>query len=170
MTTAWTSGFSLKRATLENDWDDLSRLRFRAEERVRAMGHGTDVARGLDRMATYEREEQLYALRDRSGLLVACYALTPAADPAFWDAEERQADALYLDSAIVDPGHAHRGLGRVITFRACEQARAVPVKLLRLDCQRIPRLRAHWESLGFTHLRDVEVPGRMSGTLMERKI
>jgi GNAT superfamily N-acetyltransferase len=165
--TSWTdSGFSIRRATLERDWDDLSGLRFAVERRVRDMGYVTDFARGLDRMAGYVNADRLYVIR-QAGSLVASYALTPDADPAFWTAEEQAQDALYLDNAMVHPAHAHRGMGSLITRHARDEAARRGLTLLRLDCQRVTELRAHWERLGFTWLRDVDVPGRSSGTLME---
>lgn len=168
--TRWAeSGFVIRLATLENDWDDLSELRGRAERRARDMGYGSDFARGLDRMAGYELNDQLYVIR-QGRALIACHALTPDGDPAFWTAAELAQDSLYLDNAVVDPAHAHRGVGSLITRHAKDEAGKRGMSLLRLDCQRVPALRAHWERLGFTHLRDVEVPGRASGTLMETKI
>lgn len=160
-------GVSIRLATLEDDWDALYRLRKRAEQRVREMGHGTDMARGLDRMAAYELAGRLYVVR-RGRELIACHALVPWGDAAFWTPRELAQDALYLDSAIVDPACAHQGVGRVITGHALAEAAGAGAAFLRLDCQRIPALRAHWERLGFTYLRTVEVPGRASGTLMER--
>lgn len=162
------SGVSIRLATLDDDWDALYRLRERAERRVREMGHGTDMARGLDRMAAYELAGRLYVIR-RGRDLVGCHALIPWGDAAFWTAAELAQDALYLDSAIVDPAWAHQGIGAVITGHALREAAETGAAFLRLDCQRIPALRAHWERLGFTYLRTVEVPGRTSGTLMERR-
>lgn len=166
MTVSAGTYFSIRLATLHDDWDDLARLRFAVEERVRAMGGSTDVARGLDRMAGYELHDELYVIR-QGPELIACHALTPSGDPAFWTREELAQDALYLDSAMVSPYYAHRGVGSLITRHARDEAGKRGMSLVRLDCQRIPELRAHWERLGFTHLRDVEVPGRASGTLME---
>lgn len=163
-----TQQFTVRRAVLEDDWDALSAMRGRVEARMRDMGHDTDVARGLDRMAHYELREQLYVIR-YNGRLVACHALTDDGDAAFWTQAELWAEALYLDNAMVEPSFAHRGLGHMIIAHAREEAQGRGMKLLRLDCQRIPRLRAHWEHLGFTWLRDVIVPGRTSGTLMEMK-
>lgn len=163
----WTeSGFSTRLATLERDWDDLSALRQRAEDRVRAMGYESDFARGLDRMAGYINADRLYVIR-QGRALIACYALVPYGDAAFWTPAELGQEALYLDNAMVDPRHAHRGVGFLITRRARDEAVKRGVSLLRLDCQRVQPLRAHWERLGFTWLRDVQVPGRSSGTLME---
>lgn len=167
--TGWTaSGFSIRLATLEKDWDELSALRDRVETRVRAMGYDTDVARGLDRMAGYIHNDQLYVIRQMS-VLIACHALTPGGDAAFWTPAELAEDALYLDSAMVDPSQAHRGVGSLITRHAVNEAAVRSMAAVRLDCQRVPALRAHWELLGFTWLRDVVVPGRSSGTLMEVK-
>jgi GNAT superfamily N-acetyltransferase len=167
---SWTvSGFSIRLATLERDWDELSALRLAAEKRVQEMGYDGDFARGLDRMAGYELHDELYVIRQR-GALVACHALTPSGDPAFWTPQELAQDALYLDSAMVHPDHAGRGVGSLITRHARDEAAKRGMSLLRLDCQRVPELRAHWERLGFTWLRDAEVPGRSSGTLMEAKV
>lgn len=162
------SGFTIRVATLEHDWDELSALRDLAEQRVRAMGYDTDLARGLDRMAAYVHADQLYTVR-QGHALIACHALTPDGDPAFWTPGELTAEALYLDNAMVQPAHAHRGMGALITRHALTEASRRAMGSVRLDCQRIPQLRAHWEQLGFTWLRDEEVPGRSSGTLMERK-
>lgn len=170
MSDRWESGFITRRAVLELDWDELSELRGLAEARVRSMGYDhTDLARGLDRMAGYLHRGDLYVVRQRPGL-VACYALTLHGDPAFWTSQEQDDDALYLDNAVVHPAHAHRGVGSLITRYAVNEARARGLDRVRLDCQRVPGLRAHWERLGFTWLRDTEVPGRTSGTLMERKL
>jgi ribosomal protein S18 acetylase RimI-like enzyme len=164
------SGFTIRIATLGRDWDALSALRALAEQRVQDMGcDRTDLARGLDRMARYIDADQLYVVCQAGGL-VACYALTPDGDPDFWTRQELAEDALYLDNAIVHPAHAHRGVGSLITRRAMTETADRGMESLRLDCQRVPGLRAHWERLGFTWLRDVEVPGRASGTLMERKL
>lgn len=168
MSTWRESGFSIRLATLEDDWDELNSLRFAVERRVRQMGYGTDVARGLDRMAAYVNGDRLYVIR-QAGSLIACHALTPDGDPAFWTPQERAQDALYLDSVMVRPLHARRGVGSLITRHAADECRKRGTALLRLDCQRHARLRAHWERLGFTWLRDEEVPGRASGTLMEMK-
>jgi GNAT superfamily N-acetyltransferase len=167
---AWDEhGYSVRIAVLERDWDELSALRAQVERRLTANGDGTDIARGLDRMYGYLIDDRLYVMR-RAGALVACHALTPHGDPAFWARDELAAEALYLDNAMVRPSSAHQGIGTLITAHALSEARERGIPLLRLDCQRVPALRDHWESLGFTHLRDAVVPGRASGTLMEMKI
>lgn len=168
--TGWReSGFSIRLATLEGDWDELSGLRFAVERRVRDMGYVTDFARGLDRMAGYIHNDRLYTVR-QAGSLIACHALTPDGDADFWTPAELAQEALYLDNAMVRPDHAHRGMGSLITRHAKDEAGKRGMSLVRLDCQRVTELRAHWERLGFTWLRDVDVPGRASGTLMEAKI
>ena len=59
----------------------------------------------------------------------------------------------------------------LVTAHAALQARERRMDFLRLDCQRgNTALRAHWETLGFTWVRDVAVPGRASGTLMEMTV
>lgn len=162
--------FSIRLADLDRDWAALSALRSIAEARLRKMGFGTDVARGLDRMAGYVHRDEMYVMRH--GLFaVACHALTPHGDPAFWTAEERAEEALYLDNVIVDPSHVREGLGGLVTGHAVSEAQARSMKFLRLDCMRgNSALRDHWATLGFTWLRDVTVPGRASGTLMEMTV
>lgn len=157
-------------ATLDRDWGALSALRAIAESRLRKMGLDTDMARGLDRMAGYVNRDEMYVTR--SGIItIACHALTPSGDPAFWSKHERRQEALYLDNVIVDPAWAHEGIGGVVTAHAAREARERRMSFLRLDCQRgNMALRAHWETLGFTWLRDVTVPGRASGTLMEMTV
>lgn len=162
--------FTIRLADLDRDWAALSALRSVAEIRLRRMGIGTDVARGLDRMAGYLHRDQMYVMRN--GLrTVACHALTPDGDPAFWTAGELAEEALYLDNVIVDPDYAHEGVGSLVTGHAASEAQERSMKFLRLDCQRgNAALRDHWRSLGFTWLRDVTVPGRASGTLMEMTV
>jgi len=158
------------------DWDALSWLRAAVEARLVDMHERagevlpTDLARGLDRMAGYAGRDQMYLVLHGQNL-IACHALTPDGDPVFWTPGELRQEALYLDNAMVHPTKAHMGLGALITRHALEEARERRMDFVRLDCQRSnPRLRSHWENLGFTHLRDVEVPGRASGTLMEAKV
>jgi len=158
------------------DWDALSWLRSAVEMRLVQMHQDagevlpTDLARGLDRMAGYAGRDQMYLVMYGKNL-IACHALTPDGDPAFWTPGELKQEALYLDNVMVHPSKAHHGVGTLITRHALEEARDRSMEFVRLDCQRgNPRLRSHWAGLGFTHLRDVEVPGRASGTLMEVKV
>lgn len=169
-------GYRVRLADPVFDWDALSWLRAAVEMRLVQMHQeisevlATDLARGLDRMAGYAGRDQMYLIM-RGQVLIACHALTPDGDPAFWTPQELKQEALYLDNAMVHPSQAHHGVGALITRHALEEARDRTMEFVRLDCQRgNPRLRSHWENLGFTHLRDVEVPGRASGTLMEMKV
>lgn len=170
MTVSGGTGLSIRLATLDRDWGALSALRSIAETRLRKLGLDTDVARGLDRMAGYVDRDQMYVTR-KGIFAISCHALTPDGDEAFWTAEERAQEALYLDNVIVDPAYAHEGIGRLVTAHAASEAASRMMNFLRLDCQRGNKaLRAHWETLGFTWRRDVTVPGRASGTLMEMTI
>jgi GNAT superfamily N-acetyltransferase len=167
-----TRQYQIRLASLERDWDALSWLRAGVEARVARMEEQppTDLARGLDRMAGYVQADQLYVLTE-GPRLIACHALTPAGDPAFWSRAERAQEALYLDNAMVRPDYMGQGLGKVITAHAIGEGCARQMEFLRLDCQRgNSRLRAHWETLGFEHVRDAVVPGRASGTLMEMRL
>lgn len=170
MTDSGGTRISTRLATLDRDWGALSALRTIAEERLRKLGFDTDVARGLDRMAVYVNRDEMYVTKN--GIVtVACHALTPAGDPAFWSERERAQEALYLDNVIVDPAYAHEGIGGLVTAHAAREARERRMDFLRLDCQRgNRRLRDHWQKLGFTWVRDVTVPGRASGTLMEMTV
>jgi GNAT superfamily N-acetyltransferase len=165
--------YLIRRAELHADWGELSRLREFVEADMRRAGRDTDLARSLDRMARYVEGDRMYVIAPAmsvSRLFVACWALTDEADKEFWTPEEQQEDALYLDSAMVHPSYSHRGVGRMIAGYSQMEAFDRGMTALRLDCQRDPDLRFHWEALGFTWLRDVTVPGRTSGTLMEMKL
>ena len=170
--------FTVRRARLESgDWLGLTRLRTAVGERLMQMEADTgqpvtaDLARSLDRMAHYTDTDRMYLVIDADCLMVACYALTAEADRAFWTPEEQGQEALYLDSVMVHPWSMHQGIGGVITARALREAAERKMDYLRLDCQRGNKaLRAHWEKLGFSHVRDVTVPGRASGTLMQREV
>jgi GNAT superfamily N-acetyltransferase len=171
-----TEQYRVRIADPMRDWDALSWLRAAVEMRLVQMHEKTgavlptDLARGLDRMAGYAGRDQMYLVL-YSQSLVACHALTPDGDPAFWMPGELAEEALYLDNVMVHPARAHMGVGAFITAHALQEARDRDMEFLRLDCQRgNPSLRKHWESLGFGHKRDVEVPGRVSGTLMEAKV
>jgi GNAT superfamily N-acetyltransferase len=168
--------FTVRLAVLEAHWLGLTRLRIAVGKQLQQMEQeaGTeltaDLARSLDRMARYTESDQMYVVSE-GAFLAACYALTPDGDRAFWTPAERRQEALYLDSVMVHPFYARHGLGGFITRRARQDAADRTMNFLRLDCQRgNAALRAHWEKLGFTWLRDVTVPGRASGTLMETEI
>lgn len=171
MSVAWgESTLTIRRAELERDWDELSRMRDLVEKRARDWeAGGTDVARGLDRLARYIDADQLYLIISARSI-IACHALTPQGDPAFWSPAELAQDALYLDNAMVHPAVARRGVGSKIVRHARDEAVKRSIPRVRLDCQRVLGLRAQWERLGFAWVRDVVAPGRSSGTLMERTV
>jgi GNAT superfamily N-acetyltransferase len=171
-----TVSFDVRLARVGLDWESLSWLRAAVEARLRQMEDATeqalttDLVRGLERMARYAEAGQMYLVTD-GALLIACYALAPQGDPAFWTPRELYDEALYLDNAMVHPACAGLGLGRVITAHAMAEAKERDMEFLRLDCQRgNEKLRWHWAHLGFSWVRNVEVPGRASGTLMEMKL
>jgi GNAT superfamily N-acetyltransferase len=171
-----TDRFEVRLARVEHDWEALAWLRAAVEMRLRVMEDTagdeftTDMVRGLHRIARYAEAGRMYLVTDER-LPVACHALTPDGDPAFWTDAELGDEALYLDNAMVHPSYMGHGLGRVITAHAVSEGYEREARSLRLDCQRgNTRLRDHWARLGFSWVRDAEVPGRASGTLMEMKL
>jgi GNAT superfamily N-acetyltransferase len=165
-------GYTIRLAEMMSDWEALSWLRAGVESRLAQLEQAqtTDLARGLDRMAVYLNRDQLYVTTE-AGKIVACHALTPDGDPAFWTRGELGQEALYLDNAMVRPDYTGRGIGRLIAAHAVSEGTARLMARLRLDCQRgNDRLRSHWEKLGFSWVRDEQVPGRASGTLMEMEL
>ena len=171
-----TARYGVRVASVANDWEALSWLRTAAETRLRQMEDSageaftTDLVRGLERMARYTEAGLMYLVTS-GRFLAACYALSPEGDPAFWEERELAEEALYLDNAMVHPACAGHGIGGVITAHAVSEGYERRARFLRLDCQRgNTRLCEHWTSLGFSWVRDAEVPGRASGTLMEMKL
>jgi ribosomal protein S18 acetylase RimI-like enzyme len=89
-------------------------------------------------------------------------------DLLFWGEQER--DALYLHRLAVRRAFAGRGLGKTLVEWAAARARSSGRDFLRLDCLATePRIRAYYESLGFTYVRDRDMSD-WTAALYERRL
>jgi GNAT superfamily N-acetyltransferase len=153
----------------DGDWMALVSLRFGAERRLRELGiqQWNDTARGLERLWDYLWRDEVYVVRDGPSA-VGCFSMTNTAERGFWVGDPEIAQFLYLHTVIATP---YRGIGAYIVAQALDEARARQLAGVRLDFWKgNDELRAVWERHGFTYLRTVDVPGRDSGALMERRL
>lgn len=103
------------------------------------------------------------------GRVVAVVALTEPDD--LWTDAERAEPQTYIGRLLVasdQHGHSH---GAAVVEAVAAEARDHGDKWLRLNCWSTnTKLHAYYESIGFRHVRTVDVPGRMSGALFEREL
>jgi predicted N-acetyltransferase YhbS len=93
------------------------------------------------------------------------------ADPDFWTDQDDPTNALYIHRMIVPRSHAGRGIGEQLIDWAAERAAATGHQWLRLDAWRTnERLHDYYRSLGFQHVRTVNLPHRGSGALFQRRV
>lgn len=101
---------------------------------------------------------------------VATITLDSFADPEFWNDEDNPTDALYLHRMIVRRSHAGQGLGRQLVDWAADAAAAAGKRWLRLDAWRTNKqLHEYYASLGFQHVRTIDLAHRGSGTLFQKR-
>ncbi|MCG8918268.1 GNAT family N-acetyltransferase [Actinokineospora sp. PR83] len=99
---------------------------------------------------------------------MATITLSTSADSDFWSAAEREAPAMYL-SKLATATFVRGGLGARVLQWAVDYAFRQGHHPVRVDVWKTAyKLHKWYESQGWTKLRTVEVPGRMSGTLFER--
>ncbi|WP_425553156.1 GNAT family N-acetyltransferase [Kribbella lupini] len=93
--------------------------------------------------------------------------IEPEAD--FWTPEELAESQTYISRFfVVEDG---KGYGSALLEAVVEQARKDGKKWVRLNCWSTnKKLHAYYITHGFEHVRTVDVPGRMSGALFQRKI
>jgi Acetyltransferase (GNAT) family len=117
------------------------------------------IARGGTYLATREDATPLGTI-----------TISSEGDPDFWRPGEQEQPALYVSKMATSLEHG-RGLGTPMLAWAVDQAAQKHLDWVRLDVIRDPeaaRLRAWYAARGFTHLRDVVVPGKNSGALFQR--
>lgn len=119
--------------------------------------------------------EDLEGLKDADGrlgggaALVATMALDGHADPEFWTPDDRPQAAYYVHKLCTSRSCAGLGLGRALLDWATLRALADGLRWLRLDCAKAnPGLQGYYRSLGFRHVRTVDLPHRASGALFQR--
>ncbi|GAA3112697.1 hypothetical protein GCM10010449_38660 [Streptomyces rectiviolaceus] len=100
---------------------------------------------------------------------VATLQVDSFADPDFWTAGDQPGVALYVHRMAVDRAAAGEGLGRVLMDWAACRAAAFGKAWLRLDAQKDNLgLHQYYANLGFTRVRVVDLPHRVSGALFQR--
>jgi GNAT superfamily N-acetyltransferase len=93
------------------------------------------------------------------------------ADPEFWTEAERAEPALYVHPMIAPRHAAGRSVGATRLDWAECRARATGRAVLRLDAwKHNVALHRYYESLGFEHIRTVDLPHRGSGGLFQRGV
>jgi len=109
--------------------------------------------------------------RRGGGTIVATMALDDFADPEFWTPEDRPELAYYVHKLCTARSCAGLGLGRVLLDWAALRCLADGLPWLRLDCAKANAgLQGYYRSLGFRHVRTVDLPHRASGALFQRPV
>lgn len=89
-------------------------------------------------------------------------------DEDLWRVED--GPALYLYKLIVARRHAGYGLGALIVDWACDRAALYGYPWLRLDVwPSNPGIQNYYRRLGFAHVRTMNIPGRDTGALFQRR-
>lgn len=105
----------------------------------------------------------------RGPALAATIALDGHADPEFWTPGDRPGAAYYVHKLCTARAFAGLGLGRALLDWAGSRTLADGLPWLRLDCAKAnPALQGYYRSLGFRHVRTVDLPHRASGALFQR--
>jgi hypothetical protein len=109
--------------------------------------------------------------RRRRRQIVGTTTIDDYADPEFWRPEDHLDSALYLHRMIVALSARGSGLDLLMLNLADRLAARSGRSLLRLDAWRTnTALHAYYASVGFKHVRTVDLPHRGSGTLLERPV
>jgi GNAT superfamily N-acetyltransferase len=100
---------------------------------------------------------------------LATIALDTFADPEFWTPEDRPEDAYYVHKLCTARACSGLGIGRALLDWAGRRTLADGLRWLRLDCAKANTgLQGYYRSLGFRHVRTVDLPHRASGALFQR--
>ncbi len=104
------------------------------------------------------------------GQVVAIVALIEP-DAELWTPEEVKEPQTYITRLLVAEGQHGRDYGGALLDAVAEHARQRGDRLVRLNCWSTnTRLHAYYRSQGFKHVRTVDIRGRMSGALFQRRL
>ncbi len=124
----------------------------------------------VERIREHLDAGEVFLAEDHAGQPIATITLTGFADPDFWTPADDPASALYVRRLLVTRRAAGQGLGAALLDWAAERAQRQGHRWLRLDAWRTNRgLLDYYRRLGWTHMRTVEMPGRFSGALFQRR-
>ena len=99
---------------------------------------------------------------------IATVALETTGDPEFWSPQE--SDALFVHSLAVRRNVGGLGIGSALLDFAGDQAARRQLPWIRLDCNKANEpLQAYYRRQGFSYLRTVDLPHRVSGALFQRQ-
>lgn len=103
------------------------------------------------------------------GPAVATVAVSPEADPDFWDTGEQMVPAWYISKLAVTRTRAGRDLGGLLLRWVGDRAHAAGVGVLRLDVWKTnAALQGWYRRQGWAYLRTVDHQWRNSGALFEK--
>lgn len=160
----------VRKATI-HDWEDLVALRLAISARLREDGveHWQDNVKGLMQLLRWLEHDCVYMVFD-GDILAGSFSLTELCDDRYWGDDPDRGSFMYLHKVMAAPEFKGKGVGSFIVSDSSDWSRIRGRQGLRIECvNNNPRLREVWEGLGFTHIRTVEVPGTIVGTLMERR-
>jgi GNAT superfamily N-acetyltransferase len=110
-----------------------------------------------------------YLAYNQDSELVGTITLDDRADAEFWTPVEQSQPALYVHRMIVPRRAAGGDIGAQLLDWASQLAKSSGCQWLRLDAWKTnPALHRYYVSLGFEHLRTMELPHRGSGALFQR--
>jgi GNAT superfamily N-acetyltransferase len=112
---------------------------------------------------------EVWAVRTQpDGPLIATMSLDEVPDPELWGPQPPV--ALYVHRLAVTRTHSGRGLGALLLDFAADYTARAGWASVRLDCNKSnTRLQAFYAANGFSHVRTVDLPHRISGALFERE-
>lgn len=114
------------------------------------------------------RGEVWSALMGHDGPLVATVSVDEVPDPELWGPQSN--NACYVHRLAVKRSFAGKDIGAALLDFASDLAVRQRLRWVRLDCNKDnQQLQNYYRRNGFTHVRTVDLPHRISGALFERE-
>ncbi|WP_219466990.1 GNAT family N-acetyltransferase [Nonomuraea rhizosphaerae] len=121
-----------------------------------------------ERIISDIRDGHVYVVRHDTSL-VAAVTIDRRADPELWQPDDNPDRAVYVHRLVVRRSWAGRRIGALLLDFAAECAAAAGLPLVRVDCAKgNTDLHRYYTSMGFSHVRTVDLPHRRSGALFQR--